>query len=112
MNNFTPCPLDKSHVCNWTTSCCMKKLRPVKLVKLEEVPQIIEQMTQAVENTPQAGWNVCHWNKAMPDYVHCFGYETETKAISAYNTVCKITSTLAACLRYQTSVKESYVWML
>ena len=91
------------------SKCCLKK---VTLVKQENQPSIISWMIDAVKGNPVTGWNVVHWNKAMPDIALCFGYETETKAIQAYNTVTKMTSTLAACLRDQVHVKDSYVWML
>lgn len=103
--------MSEPHVHDWKCESG-KKLRKVELVPLKEIPDVIQQMVDAVKHSPIASWNVVHWNKAIPDSAICFGYETETQAIRAYNTVTKMSSVLAACLRFQTEVKDSYVWML
>lgn len=107
---MTPCVRDRTRICT-PSSCYLKKVRLVPLTAQDEwtiqTPLIIKG-----ETSPVDGWNVVRWAKDMPDVATCFGFSTETQAIRSFNTVTKMTSTLAACLRDKVVVRKSYVWML
>lgn len=60
----------------------------------------------------ERGWNVLHVNRHFPDKIFCMGYETETKAINAFNVTTKLTGTMLAVLRFKQEERNRFVWML
>ena len=109
MSKFTPCSVDRTIVCDYPVRCCLKK---TKLVPIRDTDFMTLPDMKAIRGNPVSGWNVVTWNKAMPDRALCFGFGDEQQATRSFETLKRMSSTLACCLRWQTSVKESHVWML
>ena len=102
-----PCSVDKTRICNYPHTCCLKKITLVPLTdeEYQTLPKLF-----AVKDT--TSWNVVHWNKAIPETSFTIPCKDEQEARERYNVLTKMSSTWAAMLRQGTKQIAGYVWML